>query len=111
MNSEQHRLLFKMKNLIKKGNYRFVNRKDRDYKKELEIIGITETEAWFKHILYLKEYNYVMDLKPIYKKSNDSLIFKKIINEYIVYIKLKIEVNKDDDEECVCLSFHRDEGC
>ena len=33
MNSEQHRLLFKMKNLIKKGNYRFINRKDRDYKK------------------------------------------------------------------------------
>ena len=49
-----------------------------------------------------------MDLKPIYKKSNDSLTFKKIIYEYTVYIKLKIELN-DNNEECVCLSFHRDE--
>lgn len=109
MNIEQHKLLNKMKMLIKKGNYRFENRRDRDYKKELSIICITEYEAWFKHILYLQEYDYVPDFKPSYKKSNDLLIFKRIINNYIVYIKLKIELNQDNKDECVCLSFHRDE--
>ena len=108
MNGNQHKLLNKMKMLIKKGNYSFENRKDRNYKEELSSIGITEHEAWFDHILYLKDYNYVVDYKPSYKKSNNSLTFKKVINNYTVYIKLKIEIN-NNNEECVCLSFHKDD--
>lgn len=108
MNKEQHILLNKMKKLIRNNKCRFEDRKDRNYNDDLYAIGITEYDAWNKHILYLQEYNYVVDYKPIYYKDKNSLVFKKKINNKIVYIKLKIEINKDTCEECVCLSFHED---
>lgn len=108
MNHEQLKLLNKMKKLIKEGKKKFSNRSDRNYVDELFQIGITEEEAWNKYILYLSQYDYIFDYKPSYRKSGNSLTFKKKINNIIVYIKLKIEY--DNDEECtVCLSFHRDE--
>ena len=109
MNSEQRKLLNKMKKLIRKGKYRFADRKDRNYEDDLLELGISEYEAWFKHILYLQEVYYFVDYKPIYKKDGESLVFKKKINNYIVYIKLKIDYDKINNEECVCLSFHKDE--
>lgn len=53
MNQEQIKLLTHMKKLICDNKKRFAVRKDRDYLKELELIGITEQETWYNHILYL----------------------------------------------------------
>lgn len=108
MNSEQRRLLSKMKKLIREDKKAFVNRKDRSYEEDLLEIGITEYEAWFVHIMYLQEINYFVDYKPNYYKNGKSLVFKKIINNKLVYIKLKIEKDINNNEECVCLSFHID---
>jgi hypothetical protein len=108
MNSEQIKLLNKMKKLVRDGKFKFVDRKDRDHEEELFNIGISEYEAWYIHILYLKPFNYVVDNKPIYYRDNNSLVFKKTIKKKNVYIKLKIELNKYSQEECVCLSFHED---
>lgn len=105
MNQEQIRLLTHMKKLIRSGKKRFAIRKDRDYLKELEIIGITEHEAWFSHILYLNNSMFFVDPKPRYKSSPNTLIFKKLIKNKIVYIKLYLDKY---DEEVVCLSFHVD---
>lgn len=106
MSSEQIKLLSRMKKLIITGNRKFANRKDRDYVQELLEIGITEESAW-KEILFLNSYNYVHDYKPFYEKSENSLVFKKNINGYMVYIKLKIEEYNNKDIT-VCLSFHID---
>ena len=96
-----------MKRLINKGFRKFVNRKDRDYVQELEDIGISEEKAW-REILTLSKINCVVDYKPFYnKKDGDALIFKKEINNNIVYIKLKIELDSNE-EWTVCLSFHID---
>ena len=49
-----------------------------------------------------------MDPKPSYsKKLDDALLFKKQINGILVYIKIKIEI-ENDNEMAVCLSFHKD---
>lgn len=107
MTGEQLKTLAKMKKLIIIGHKRFASRKDRDYIQELLDIGITEELAW-NEILTLSAHNYVNDYKPSYSKSgNDALTFKKDINGYKVYIKLKIENYKKEDET-VCLSFHKD---
>lgn len=106
MNQEQIKLLTHMKKLIRNNKKRFAIRKDRDYLKELEIIGITEHEAWFNHILYLNNNMFFVDPKPKYKTNNNTLIFKKIIKNKLVYIKLSLE--KEIEEEVVCLSFHID---
>lgn len=104
MSGEQLRLLNKMKNLIRQGKMRFEDRRsDRDYQADLFEIGITEEEAWFKHILYLSAFYYIPDYRPTYNKTGDALTFKKNINNIDVYIKLKIE-----EDETVCLSFHKD---
>lgn len=106
MTGEQLKLLAKMKRLITKGNKKFINRRDRDYLEELLEIGITESLAW-QEILTLSSYNYVLDYKPFYLKSENSLVFKKDINGNRVYIKLKIE-KYNNKEMTVCLSFHID---
>lgn len=106
MTGEQLKLLAKMKRLITKGNKKFINRRDRDYLEELLEIGITESLAW-QEILTLSSYNYVLDYKPCYSKSENSLVFKKDINGNRVYIKLKIE-EYNNKEMTVCLSFHLD---
>ena len=104
MSGEQLRLLAQMKTLIKQNKMRFASeRQDRDYQADLFELGITENEAWFKHILHLSSYDYVPDERASYRKSGESLTFKRIINGYIVYIKLKKE-----DGVTVCLSFHKD---
>ncbi len=105
MTGEQLRLLNYMKKLIREGKMKFEDRADRDYQKDLFEIGITEHEAWFKHIIYLRAYDYIPDYRPYYRSGGDALIFKKSINGIIVYIKLKLEEGKT-----VCLSFHRDNG-
>ena len=107
MTNEQLRQLSKMKKLIINGHKKFVCRNDRDYIEELLNIGITEEMAW-QEILTLSAQNYVYDFKPIYLKNNeDALIFKKYINDYLVYIKIKIE-KYNNIELTVCLSFHID---
>ena len=107
MSEEQIRQLAKMKKLIHCGRRRFVVRKDRDYIQELLNIGITENEAW-QEILTLSSKNYYPDYKLFSSKNgDDALIFKKYINGYIVYIKLKIE-QYNNSEMTVCLSFHID---
>jgi hypothetical protein len=107
MNNEQIRLLHKMKKLVYAGYRRFESRKDRDYIQDLLEIGISVQEAW-NEILSLSAYNYFQDYRPFYSKPNgDSLVFKKIINDQRVYIKLKIE-KYDGNDNTVCLSFHID---
>lgn len=107
MTCEQLKQFSKMKKLIIKGNKKFACRSDRDYIEELLNIGITEELAW-QEILTLSAHNYVYDYKPIYFKNNDdALIFKKYINNYLVYIKIKIE-KYNNEESTVCLSFHID---
>ena len=106
MNNHQIHLLSKMKRLINQGYCRFEQRSDRDYVASLFELGLTEEEAW-KEILLLNVHYYFYDLKPDYLKSDESLIFKKIINGQKAYIKLKIEVS-NNHEETVCLSFHVD---
>ena len=107
MTSEQIKILTKMKKLIKQGYKKFICWKDRDYLQELLNIGITENEAW-NEILLLSRYDFWLDYRPFYhKKDNDALIFKKKINDNIVYIKLKIEID-NNNEMTVCLSFHKD---
>ena len=107
MLGEELKLLSKMKILINKGYKRFACRKDRDYIQELLDIGITENEAW-QEILTLSKNNYYQDYKPFNLNNDDNaLVFKKYINGYIVYIKLKIE-QYNNDEMTVCLSFHID---
>lgn len=107
MTSEQLKQLSRMKKLINQGCKRFATRQDRDYIQELLDIGITEEIAW-NEILTLSAQNYVYDYKPFYKKSSaDALTFKKMINGYKVYIKIKIEEYNNNDAT-VCLSFHID---
>ncbi len=107
MTNEQLKLLSKMKKLISQGRKKFTSRKDRDYIQELLDIGITEAMAW-DEILTLSSQNYVYDYKPFYsRRSENALIFKKMINGYKVYIKIKIEEYNNDDVT-VCLSFHID---
>lgn len=92
-----------MKILIIKGKRKFKNRSDRDYLSDLTELGLKEADAW-KHILWLNEKFYFIDNKPNYYKEGNSLIFKKLINNTLVYIKLKIEIN-ENNEETVCWSF------
>lgn len=107
MTGEQLKKLSKMKKLINLGHRKFASRKDRDYISELSSIGITEEMAW-NEILTLSSHDYVYDYKPSYsKKSDDALTFKKKINGFIVYIKIKIE-QYNNNEATVCLSFHID---
>ena len=107
MNSNQVKLLSKMKKLINLGHRRFEIRSDRDYLEELLEIGITEKEAW-KYILGLNFHFYFVDPKPSFVSNSNTLIFKREINGIMTYIKLKIEDNNGEDET-VCLSFHKDE--
>lgn len=106
MSNEQLKLLSRMRKLITQGKRRFSLREDRDYVKALSELGITEEEAW-NHILMLNKGFYIPDYKPTYAKTGESLTFKKKINDEIAYIKLKIEKN-NNEEETVCLSFHKD---
>lgn len=97
----------RIKKLINQGYKKFACRHDRDYIQDLLDIGISEEMAWME-ILTLSAQNYVYDYKPFYAKySDDALVFKKIINGYKVYIKLKIEED-NNNEMTVCLSFHID---
>lgn len=107
MTDEQLKQLAKMKKLINQGCKRFLCRKDRDCIQELLDIGITEEMAW-SEILTLAAHNYVCDYNPFYsKRGEDALTFKKVINGYKVYIKIKIEKYNSKDAT-VCLSFHID---
>ena len=95
-----------MKKLINQGKRRFALRKDKDYVGALLELGITEEEAW-NYILRLNAHFYFPDAKPFYAKHGEALIFKMKINDNIAYIKLKIE-EYNDEEQTVCLSFHKD---
>ena len=107
MTSEQIKTLAKMKKLINQGCKKFAEREDRNYLQDLLDIGISEIDAW-NEVLALSSYYYYPDYRPFYYKGNGSaLTFKKMINGYLVYIKLKIE-KYNEKEETVCLSFHID---
>lgn len=108
MTDIQLKKLSSIKRLIKQGKRKFTPRPDRDYIADLLEIGITEEVAW-KEILTLSSINYWQDGKPFYykKKNEDALIFKKYINDNLVYIKLDID-NEHNENMTVCLSFHID---
>lgn len=107
MTSSQLKVLSEIKKLVKLGKRKFAQRKDCDYLQDLLEIGITEEEAW-NQVLYLNKNFWFIDPKPSYsKKSDDALLFKKQINGILVYIKIKIEI-ENDNEMAVCLSFHKD---
>ena len=107
MTGKQLKQLSRMKKLISQGHKRFACRKDRDYLQELLDIGITEEATW-NEILTLSAQNYVYDYKPFYEKmGDDALTFKKMINGYKVYIKIKLE-KYNNMGTTVCLSFHID---
>lgn len=106
MTLDENRLLTKMKVLIRQNKRRFQIRNDRYYMDDLLEIGLTPSEAW-GHILSLNSNFYFYDPKAIYRRELNTLIFKKIINGYSVYIKLKLECS-NDNEMVVCLSFHID---
>lgn len=107
MTSSQVKELSDIKKLVKSGKRRFEQRKDSDYLQDLLEIGISEEEAW-NHVLCLNKNFWFVDPRPNYnKKSGDALLFKKQINGILVYIKIKIEIEKNC-EMAVCLSFHKD---
>lgn len=86
---------------------KFIDRRDCDHLQDLLDIGISEEDAW-KEVLSLSAHDYFFDPKPYYRKTSvNALLFKKIINGYLVYIKLKIELYNNQDYT-VCLSFHID---
>lgn len=91
MDRQQIKLLNEMKLLIKVGKRKFINRKDRNYLEDLLEIGISVEKAW-ECLLSLNEHYYFYDPKPNYDKSNDTLTFKRIINNEMVYIKLKMRI-------------------
>ncbi|HIS12041.1 MAG TPA: type II toxin-antitoxin system MqsR family toxin [Candidatus Onthocola stercoravium] len=106
MNSEQIKLLSRMKTAIRNNNRRFKRRKDRDINEDLAKIGITRDIAW-DIILSLNRNFYYLDTKSYYNQSNYSLTFKRLINGKMVYIKLSLE--KDNNIDYVyCWSFHID---
>lgn len=104
MKPEQLRQLSEYKKLIVQGKRKFQPRKDRNYLEDLSEIGLTIEEAWLQ-ILSLNKNNYFFDPKPNYRSDKNTLIFKKMINKKIVYIKLKKEINASI---VICLSFHID---
>ena len=107
MTDSELKQLYKMKKLISCGKRKFVKRKDRDYIQDLLDIGISEEQAW-EEVKSLSKADYWYDDKNTYIFDNDkALVFKKIINDVLTYIKLKIEKDKNG-EITVCLSFHRD---
>lgn len=104
MRPEQIRQLSEYKKLIVQGKRKFQQRQDRNYIEDLSKIGLTIEEAWLQ-ILSLNKNNYFFDPKPNYRSDENTLIFKKIINKKIVYIKLTKEINS---LIVICLSFHID---
>lgn len=109
MNNEQIKLLTRMKNAIRKGKIRFKSRKDRDIDDDLSLIGIRKDEVW-KIIMSLNINSYYLDLKPIYNQSPNSLTFKRLINNKMVYIKLVLETDSHGTDYVYCWSFHIDGG-
>ena len=95
-----------MRKLISAGKCRFQRRPDSDYVEDLLELGITEEEAW-NYILMLNFHSYFPDPKPAYLVDHSGLTFKRDINGIRAYIKIKID-NNNDNEEVVCISFHKD---
>lgn len=107
MTNSQIKELSEIKKLVREGKRKFEQREDSDYLSDLLEIGITEEEAW-NHVLTLNKNFWFIDPKPNYrKKSASALLFKKIINGTIAYIKIKKEI-EENNEMAVCLSFHKD---
>lgn len=106
MGPDQHRLLNKMKYLIKQGKCRIQERPDRDLFKNLNELSITIKDVW-NHILTLNQFFYHIDGKEYYKQSINTLTFIKQINNIEVYIKLKLEIDTKNEEEVVVISFHK----
>ncbi len=103
--------LTKAKTLIKSGKRRFSTRKYPDGKnyidKLFEDFGITVDVAW-SHILSLQRGELVQDSKFNYQKDSEAYVFKRLVNNSMAYIKIKIE-KQIETEECVCISFHADQ--
>ena len=109
MNNEQIKLLTRMKNAIRNGNRRFKMRNDRDIDDDLSLIGIRREEVW-KIIMTLNINSYYLDLKPIYNQSLNSLTFKRLVNNKMIYIKLVLETDSNGVDYVYCWSFHIDGG-
>lgn len=98
-----------MRELIHKGRCYFSSRLI-DGKSYIEILaedfGITVKKAW-EIIVCLRRNEVCSDYKQYYEKDGETYIFKRLVNNVIAYIKIKIEV-ENSDERVVCISFHRD---
>lgn len=104
--------LLEVKKLISNGNRDFIKRTyNRDGVKVRWIealfeIGLTEINQVWNEILLLTSSDYYQGPIPDRDRPLDGdviWIFKKDINDHLVYIKLRI-----DQRGCVCLSFHKD---
>ncbi len=104
MNSNQIKLLNKMKKLITNGKCRFKIRRNRDTVSDITSLGISVEEAW-NIISELNCNFYYFDARPVYGQSKNSLTFLRTINSQDVYIKLVLEED-EDGEVVVCWSFH-----
>lgn len=104
MNQQQINLWNRMRVLIRKKKRKFQNRKDRNIYEDLNKLGLSVTDAW-NEILTLNKNMFVIDNKPFYNQSKNSLTFKKKIKYKLAYIKLMLDEN---DEVVVCWSFHED---
>lgn len=106
MSGEEIKQLSKMKKLIIAGKRRFQARPDRDYLQDLLDFGLSEEEAW-NWIITLNPNYYFFDPRPLYFNGGNALLFQRKINGIVAYIKLNIEKTLND-EEVVCISFHKD---
>lgn len=99
-----------MRKLLKQGKFRFSDREYSDGRTYIQVLvddfGITPEQAW-KIISQLSKYDNVEDRKPDYRKDGPGYVFKKVVNDVLAYIKLKIEEVENDDY-IVCIAFHKD---
>ena len=105
MNREEIDKLKKIKKLVNEKKRRFKQRNDRDYRKDLINLGITEEEAW-QIVLCLNVNVFFKERLYDASGSKNAIAFHWLINGKVAYIKLDIEDN--NGEEAVCWSFHKD---
>ncbi|MCV2231563.1 hypothetical protein [Paracholeplasma manati] len=77
-----------------------------DFIQNLALIGILNIDEIWHHILSLTKFQRLVDYKPAYDGGQEAYIFIKNIHGEDIYIKLKIEI-QNNEEILVCLSFHK----
>ena len=77
-----------------------------DFVQNLALIGILNMDEIWSLILSLTKFQRLTDYKPAYDGGQEAYIFIKKIQGEDIYIKLKIEI-QNNEETLVCLSFHK----